>query len=532
MHVKHPLIPPSPSTESLAGAWKIPAQPASPSASSDRGDGSAAADDASPLSLSSPRSAAGPASSSSSGSSPEPSSSGTHRTPFPKPVYALLRLVYSRRELESLFDDSIDADNNAQEQKQQHERAETTAAREGLRQRRTQEQEDGNDNADDDDTAADNPSSTLRPRVRAIREALSDAAEDARQKHPLLLSAQNQDAVGFGILASCAVLLLTLFTAYARNLLPALLVVPLASFLTSLLHELEHDLIHSLYFRGKHLALPFTSSFRLCSAIDAALAVCYVFRPSTINPWARRTLHLNHHRVSGTAADLEERSITNGLKWSPLRLIATGDNLLAILLRPHQTLKEMRAYLRAQPAAVKSDPSARLQMIAVNGLGYAPLGFVHYALWWSFLVISGLALVVGKEPVALLAAVVSPAAASSIWPALRFYAATFGAPQFLRTFCLHLVSSNVHYYSGGSRAPSLVDQTQIVDSPIFWPFQLFCFNFGATHALHHVSPAQPFYLRQACAWDARVQRALKAGGVRFNDLGTFGRANRLPTAAA
>lgn len=577
MRAKNQAIPPSPSTESLsaAGGWRISTAQAAASSSSSMPD------DDSPVA--SPRGAAaaavagavasadcGPASTSSSGSSPpaaasSPSSSSAwgrrDNTPLPLPVYALMRLIYSRRQLESLFDDAIDPDEQ-QEEERERERAATAgraaaaaAARSGGESRQRRQQPEGDDKQDQDDT--NNADNDERARVRAIREALSEAAEDARARLPWLLSAgQQQDAVGLAILLGSACALVALFCAYGRGLVPALLVVPLAALLTSFLHELEHDLIHSLYFRGRHLALPFASFFsrgfspgaspaspaslpgpRL-SAIDAALAVCYAFRPSTINPWARRTLHLNHHRASGSAGDLEERSITNGLAWSPLRLLATGDNLLAILLRPHQTLREMRAYLRAQPAAVKGDPQARVRMIAVNGLGYAPLGFVHYALWWSFLVLGELSLALGGaagSPPALLAAAFGLANAAPpawLWPALRFYAVTFGAPQFLRTFCLHLVSSNVHYYRGGTRAPALADQTQIVDSPLFWPFQLFCFNFGATHALHHFAPAQTFYLRQAVSGDARVRAALKAGGVRFNDFGTFGRGNRLPAAAA
>jgi hypothetical protein len=243
-------------------------------------------------------------------------------------------------------------------------------------------------------------------------------------------------------------------------------------------------------------------------------------------------LHLHHHRASGSASDLEERSITSGMSWGPLRFLTTGDNLLAILLRPRQTAHEMRSYLRAQPAAVKSDECARLRLVAINALGYAPVGFAHYLAWWAFLVVGAASLVSGVAPAALLASALSALGLGAggtpawLWPALRFYGVAFGAPQFLRTFSLHVVSSNIHYYKGGSKAHSLIDQCQIVDSPLFWPFQLFCFNFGATHALHHFLPSQTFYVREAVS--RRVRPALVAAGVRFNDLGTFARANRLP----
>ena len=60
------------------------------------------------------------------------------------------------------------------------------------------------------------------------------------------------------------------------------------------------------------------------------------------------------------------------------------------------------------------------------------------------------------------------------------------------------------------------------------PFQLFCFNFGATHAIHHFVVKEPFYIRQ---WTAPVaHRVMREMGVRFNDTATFGRANRFQTA--
>lgn len=50
-------------------------------------------------------------------------------------------------------------------------------------------------------------------------------------------------------------------------------------------------------------------------------------------------------------------------------------------------------------------------------------------------------------------------------------------------------------------------------------------NFGSTHAIHHFVVGQPFYLRQMIA--AKAHEVLRNQGVRFNDLGTFRRANRL-----
>ncbi len=60
----------------------------------------------------------------------------------------------------------------------------------------------------------------------------------------------------------------------------------------------------------------------------------------------------------------------------------------------------------------------------------------------------------------------------------------------------------------------------------WWQFSflLFCFNFGGTHAIHHFVVKEPFYIRQWTA--AQAHRAMREMGVRFNDMGTFRRANR------
>jgi hypothetical protein len=46
----------------------------------------------------------------------------------------------------------------------------------------------------------------------------------------------------------------------------------------------------------------------------------------------------------------------------------------------------------------------------------------------------------------------------------------------------------------------------------------------SSHAIHHFFVAQPFYLRELVRRDAHA--AMRSHGVRFDDLGTFSRANR------
>ncbi len=59
--------------------------------------------------------------------------------------------------------------------------------------------------------------------------------------------------------------------------------------------------------------------------------------------------------------------------------------------------------------------------------------------------------------------------------------------------------------------------------------QAFCFNFGSTHGIHHFVVKEPFYLRQLTA--SVAHKVMAEMGVRFNDLGTFTRANRFTRAA-
>src|SRR3546814_19753819 len=72
------------------------------------------------------------------------------------------------------------------------------------------------------------------------------------------------------------------------------------------------------------------------------------------------------------------------------------------------------------------------------------------------------------------------------------------APNVLRVFCLHFVSSNMHYY-GDVESGNIVQQCQVLNPWWLWPAQLFCFNFGATHAIQHFVVSQPFYVRPLTA---------------------------------
>jgi hypothetical protein len=72
----------------------------------------------------------------------------------------------------------------------------------------------------------------------------------------------------------------------------------------------------------------------------------------------------------------------------------------------------------------------------------------------------------------------------------------------------------------------------VLSSRLLWPLQAFCFNFGATHIIHHYVVRQPFYVRQLVAAAAHAEMFRQ--GVRHNDFGTIARNNRagLGTGAA
>lgn len=150
--------------------------------------------------------------------------------------------------------------------------------------------------------------------------------------------------------------------------------------------------------------------------------------------------------------------------------------------------------------------------------GYFPIGNLYYLVWHGFLIFSsiGFAASLAGYPLEL-----TGAAAATV-AALNFLAVTWFLPSFLSTFCLHFVSSNMHYY-GDVDDGNIMRQTQVLNPWWLLPFQAFCCNFGATHAIHHFVIKEPFYIRQ---WNApAAHKVMREMGVRFNDVGTFRRAN-------
>lgn len=342
-------------------------------------------------------------------------------------------------------------------------------------------------------------------RSQRIRQGILEAGNALRARYPWL--EKHQNTIGMTIFWVSIVGILGSAWAYYSDFIAWYIAIPIAAFWMSLLHELEHDLIHMMYFRKNK------------RWNDFMLAGVWLFRPSTISPWVRRRLHLHHHKVSGTETDLEERGITNGEKWGIRRLLMTGDNLLSIYLRPFTTYKMTKGFVKA---VAKTREEAR-EIAIENILGYFPLGAINYTLWHGFIVLHA---VLWTLTLLHIDITLSPSL-QSISHMLTFYAVTIAAPNALRTFCLHFVSSNMHYY-GDVEKGNIIQQCQIWTTPWAIPVHLFCFNFAGTHSFHHFVVRDPFYIRQ---WIApSLYPLMRENGIRFNDFGTFKRANRLQSA--
>ncbi len=321
-----------------------------------------------------------------------------------------------------------------------------------------------------------------------IREVVMARGNELRQRYPVL---NHQDAIGAGILAFALVGMAGSALLYLNEQIAWWACLLLNAFFASLTHELEHDLIHSMYFRKRKVPH------------NLMTALVWMARPSTINPWVRRHLHLNHHKVSGTETDLEERAITNGEPWGLARLLMVGDNVMSSLIRMG----------RAKTWAQKRSILWRTLKV------YAPLALLNWGTWYVFLGFHALDALAW----ALNAPIAWSAGTLDAMNVVNIAVVVLVGPNVLRTFCLHFVSSNMHYY-GDVELGNVIQQTQVLNPWWMWPLQAFCFNFGSTHAIHHFVVKEPFYIRQMTAPVAH--RVMREMGVRFNDFGTFARANR------
>ncbi|MEV6392486.1 fatty acid desaturase [Nocardia xishanensis] len=329
-------------------------------------------------------------------------------------------------------------------------------------------------------------------KIAHIRGSLIEIGNEWRARHPWLTA--HQDQVGLGVFLIAIAGVLGDGYLYAIGVLPWWATILVTAFWLSVLHELEHDLIHSMYFRNNRVLH------------NVMMFGVWFFRPSTINPWVRRRLHLHHHEVSGTDSDLEERAITNGEGWGAHRTVSLLDSFLGMYTKPMRTHRIVSDYIEHEART----PEEVKHLRAINVLSYFPLGLFHYGLWHLVIGLSAYHLFVGPTQL--------PGEG-----VLYFLAVAILAPNMIRTFCLHFVSSNMHYY-GDIQAHNVLQQTQVWTAKWLKPFHALCFNFGETHAIHHFLVRDPFYVRELIKNDC--QKVLRDNGVRFNDFGTFRRANR------
>lgn len=334
-----------------------------------------------------------------------------------------------------------------------------------------------------------------------IRRVVLDAGAALRTRHPWL---RHQDAIGATIMAVSLAGMVLSGWLYVAGKVPWWVCVPVTAIFASFIHELEHDLIHQMYFRSR----PWANA--------TMLLLGWVARASTINPFLRRALHLHHHKASGTVSDLEERGIFNGERWGWRRLLGTGDNILGVMLRPVTMRHAMHHYIKAQQPRSRR---AYARMALINSTAFVPLGSLYYLLFHAWVVWHGVLIAASLAG----AHVAIPEGLHAFAQTLDVFAVVYMLPNFLRTFCIQFISSNMHYY-GDVEPRNVMQQCQVLNPWWLWPMQLFCFNFGSTHAIHHFAVKEPFYIRQ---WNAGIaHRVMREMGVRFNDFGTFWRANR------
>ncbi|MCK5893047.1 MAG: fatty acid desaturase [Endozoicomonadaceae bacterium] len=328
-------------------------------------------------------------------------------------------------------------------------------------------------------------SQKVEERIQRIVEVIKAEEQRLRTQHPIL---QYQNLLGMSILVLSFLGMLGLGLLYFYEVIPVWICVISTAVFASFTHELEHDLIHKQYFRKN----PFMHNFMML--------MVWMLRPNTVNPWYRRSIHLLHHKTSGTEQDLEERLLGNGMGNKFLRFFVMADGLLGILLRMGILKAEVKRF------NLKEFLTAAF-----------PFATFHFLIWHVFLAYHCTFFWLAVLDVS----VVAPVWLEQVMVIINFMTVVLIGPNVLRSFCLNFITSYMHYYGG---VTNILQQTQILKPWFLWPMQLFCFNFGSTHAIHHFVVDQPFYIRSMLVNVAH--KVMTENGVRYNDLTTFFSANR------
>lgn len=245
------------------------------------------------------------------------------------------------------------------------------------------------------------------------------------------------------------------------------------------------------------------------------LFVIWMLRPLTINPWIRRHLHYHHHKYSGTLHDVEERGVTNGEKWSLKRFLLTADLVIGGLFRVGGLFRDIKKEVAS--GRLRPDLSNKLKHYALTGL--IPVTILAHLL--VYLLLANVTLNLLDQQ--FNTGVVLPEILKTILIFCDPIIYIIIIPNVIRQFCLHFITSNLHYI-GDVENGNVIEQTQVLNVWWTFPMQLFCFFFGWTHAIHHFVVNETFYVRHFAR--KKAHQVMRRYGVRFNDLGTFARANR------
>jgi hypothetical protein len=340
-----------------------------------------------------------------------------------------------------------------------------------------------------------NISTTDTIKIRRITAQLQKEHDRLRAKFKFL---QFQGFIGLGLLIISVFGILVSSYLWFVGVMSTIVLVLIIAFWNSILHELEHDLIHGLYFK------------KVKFIHNIMLFTVWFFRPLTLNPWIRKYWHYNHHQHSGQPIDIEERGVTNGERWGFMRLLITADLVLGFVFRVRRLKREIK---QEKINGNFSDKDSKMLKNTVL-FGLLPFGIPLHILFYCWIVLKSL----------LYFNLVS----TNYWTNEFMEIANviiyiFVLPNLLRQFCLHFITSNMHYY-GDIEEGNILQQTQVLNSWWTWPFQLFCFNFGSTHSIHHFVVNEPFYLRQMSV--KKAHEVFKQEGIRFNDTMSFKNANR------
>jgi len=339
-------------------------------------------------------------------------------------------------------------------------------------------------------------SNTSNYQIKTIVQKLQHEFNELKKRHSILV---HQNFLGFIFFSMSITAILCSVHLWNIKIINTWLMVFWIAFWTSILHELEHDLIHGLYFKKNKWIHNFMLFF------------VWFFRPLTLNPWIRRYWHNYHHQHSGKVIDIEERGVTNGEKWSLIRLLITPDLVLGFLVRFHRLRKEI---MNEHDNGTFTDKDLKkLKQTVLFGL--LPFGIPLTIVFYIWILVHGAAFLnlldlSDISTIQMLDSFISP---------IMF---VFVIPNLIRQFCLHFITSNMHYY-GDIEEGNIIQQTQVLNVWWTWPFQLFCFNFGSTHSIHHFVVMETFYNRQLIA--KKAHEIMKRGGVLFNDTGSFTRSN-------